>query len=130
MVSTIHASVLKVIQLQGRPPFHFFLQPLFHVESHQVLPGDDSLHGVPTVYHRQVPQAQGTENYVCPLERKLLLNGQCRLVYKHFLKNKFENKFHKCFDVQVYYDKLQNKFTLICQEELIMIEIEREFNVQ
>lgn len=84
MVSTICASVLKVIQLQGWPPFHFFLQPLFHVESHQVLPCDDSLHGVPTVYHRQVPQAQGTENYVCPLERKLLRNGQCRLVCKHF----------------------------------------------
>lgn len=84
MVSTICASVLKVIQLQGRPPFHFFLQPLFHVESHQVLPCDDSLHGVPTVYHRQVPQAQGTENYVCPLERKFLRNGQCRLVCKHF----------------------------------------------
>lgn len=47
-----------------------------------------------------------------------------------FSEKKIENKFHKCFDVQVSYDKLQNKFTLICQEELIMIEIEHEFNVQ
>ena len=78
---------------------------LLKVESHQVLPRDDALDDVPAVCHRQVSQPECTEDYICPLQRELLLYRHRRLVDVWLLKQGREpivnNKQHVLHNVNI-----------------------------
>ena len=82
-------------------PVHFLLQALaktfHHVESHEVLAGDDTHHLVLVVHHRQVSQTQRAKNHVRTLERKAFRNAERRFVDVVGLKYKPINEQMKLY---------------------------------